>query len=70
MYLEVAYLVLFLLSFLIFFKLVKDSNFSKIFKAGKTNSIIVASVLVSIIGSFLFTSAIIKFIEVIIILVK
>ena len=69
LFLTITYLIIFLSGFLLFFKLIKDSNFPKIFKQGKTNSIIVASVLISLILAYLLAMLVVKFMEVIIVLI-
>ena len=48
--LTVIHLFLFLVSFLLTFKFIKDSNFEKLFKQGKTRTILVASIVVSLIA--------------------
>lgn len=70
LFLSITYLIVFLSGFLLFFKLIKDSNFPKIFKNGKTNSIIVASILISLILGYLLASMVVKFLEVILIIVR
>lgn len=66
----VSYLIIFFGSFLIFFKLFKDSNFEKCFKQGKVASIIICEVFLSIILAFLTASALLKLAEVIMNLIK
>ena len=61
----IAYLILFLGSFLAFMLLIKDSEFPKLFKQGKTTSIIICSILVSLILAFLLSSSLMKLVDVI-----
>lgn len=62
---NIAYLIIFFGGFLIFFVLIKDSEFPRLFKQGKTTSIIIASILVSLILAFLLASMATKLIDVI-----
>ena len=64
--LDIIYLILFggllVLSFII---LVKSTRFNSLFKQGKTIAITISALLVSVIFSYLLTSAIMRLIEVI-----
>lgn len=62
---NIAFLIIFLGSFLIFFLLIKESEFPRLFKQGKTTAIIVASILVSLILAFLLASMATRLIDVI-----
>ena len=62
---NIAYLIIFFGGFLIFFVLIKDSEFPRLFKQGKTTSIIIASILVSLILAFLLASMATRLIDVI-----
>lgn len=70
MWLKVTYLILFFGMSVIGFKIIKDSNFEKGFKKGKTSSIIIASILLSFIIGFFSAEMITKVLEVIITLIK
>lgn len=66
----VIHLILFLVSFLLTFKFIKDSNFEKLFKQGKIETILVASIVVSIIGGYLLSESLMKFYQLIITIIK
>ncbi len=66
--LNVIYLILLCAGFLLTFKFIADSNFDKLFKKGKTRTILVASIALSLIGGYLLATAIFKVFELIIIL--
>ena len=66
----VIHLILFLVSFLLTFKFIKDSNFEKLFKQGKTETILVSSIVVSIIGGYLLSESLMKFYQLIITIIK
>ena len=68
--LTVIHLFLFLVSFLLTFKFIKDSNFEKLFKQGKTRTILVASIVVSLIGGYLLSNAVITVFQLILDIVK
>lgn len=68
--LTVIHLFLFLVSFLLTFKFIKDSNFEKLFKQGKTRTILVASIVVSLIGGYLLSNAVITVVQLILDIVK
>ena len=65
-----VHLLLFLASFLLFFKIIKDSNFEKLFKQGKIETILVSSIVVSIIGGYLLSESLMKFYQLIISIIK
>ena len=60
---SVVYLILFLGMLIINLKIFLVSNFHKLFKKGRVNQIRVFYVVFSIILSYLFASAIVKFLE-------
>ena len=62
---NIIFLISFLGGFLIFFKLIKDSEFPRLFKQGKTTSIIIASILSSLILAFLFATMLVRVVDVI-----
>ena len=66
----VIHIILFLASFLLFFKIIKDSNFEKLFKQGKIETIFVSSIVVSIIGGYLLSEALMTFYQLIISIIK
>ena len=68
--LTVIHLFLFLVSFLLTFKFIKDSNFEKLFKQGKTRTILVSSIVVSLIGGYLLSNAVITVVQLILDIVK
>ena len=61
----IIHFILFWVGFLLIFKFIKDSNFDKIFKQGKTRTILVASIVVSLIGGYLLSTSIITMLELI-----
>lgn len=69
-YLDIMYLVIFLIMILISTKVLLASNYEKLFKQGKITEIRVAFFIGIIVISFLVTSAIIKFSEVFYNLIK
>ncbi len=69
-YLDIMYLVIFLIMILISTKVLLASNYEKLFKQGKITEIRVAFFIGVIVISFLVTSAIIKFSEVFYNLIK
>jgi uncharacterized membrane protein YwzB len=68
--LNIIYLILLLASFLLTFKFIVDSNFEKLFKKGKTRTILVAAIFVSLIGGYLISTSIYKIIELFIVILK
>ncbi len=58
-----GYIIIFLTVFIISFIMISESNFSKLFKQGQVKYIRFSYFIVSIIIGFLFSSAIIRFIE-------
>ena len=68
--LNIIYLILLLASFLLTFKFVVDSNFEKLFKKGKTRTIQVASIFVSLVGGYLISTSIYKIIELFLVILK
>lgn len=68
--LNIIYLILLLASFLLTFKFVVDSNFEKLFKKGKTRTILVASIFVSLVGGYLISTSIYKIIELFLVILK
>lgn len=69
-YLDIMYLVIFLIMILISTKVLLASNYEKLFKQGKIIEIRVAFFIGVIVISFIVTSAIIKFSEVFYNLIK
>lgn len=63
MFLGFTYIIIFLSCFIITFKMIADSNFSKLFKQGQITYIRVSYIIISFIISYLFASSIIRFIE-------
>ena len=61
--LTVIHLFLFLVSFLLTFKFIKDSNFEKLFKKGRISEIRASYVLVSFILGSVFSFFIVKLVE-------
>ena len=64
-YLNIVYLIVFLTMIVVTMKLLMSTNFEKLFKQGKINEIRVAYFVVSIIASFLSAKAVVRFSEVI-----
>ncbi len=62
-FLGFTYIIIFLTSFIIVFKMISESNFSKFFKQGQITYIRFSYVIISFIVSYLFASSIIRFIE-------
>lgn len=62
-FLGFTYIIIFLTSFIIVFKMISESNFSKLFKQGQITYIRFSYVIISFIVSYLFASSIIRFIE-------
>lgn len=58
-----AYIIVFITTFIISFIMIADSNFSKFFKQGQVKYIRISYFIISIIVGFLFSSAIIRFVE-------
>ncbi len=68
--LNIIYFILLCACFIISFKFIADSNFEKIFKKGKTRTILVASISLSLICGYLLATSIFKIIELIIIIIQ
>lgn len=68
--LTIIHFILFWVSFLLIFKFIKDSNFEKLFKQGKTRTILVASIVVSLIGGYLLSEGIVTIIELILLIIQ
>lgn len=69
-YLAIVYFITFLGSIIVILKILLESNLHTFFKKGRINQIRFAYIIIAIILSFLFTSAIIKLIETMLLIVK
>lgn len=68
--LNIIYFILLCAGFIISFKFIADSNFEKVFKKGKTRTILVASIALALISGYLLGTAVFKIIELIIIIIQ
>lgn len=59
----VVYLIIFLGMIVVNLKILLESNFHQLFKQGRVNQIRIFYIIFSIILSYLFTSAIVRFME-------
>lgn len=69
-YLAILYFILFLGNIIVILKILLESRLHELFKKGRLFQIRFAYIIIAIILSFLFTSAIIKFIEAVLLIVK
>lgn len=63
MFLGFIYIIIFLACFVITFKMISESNFSKLFKQGQVTYIRFSYIIISFIIAYLFSSSITRFIE-------
>ena len=70
MWLNITYLIVFFGMSVVSFKIINDSNFEKAFKKGKTPSIIIASILLSLILGYLSAELLTSVLSVILQLIK